>query len=136
MGELFEVNTIKGDDFYLLKSCLEEGIISIIQQLRLGQQEFGSVWSSLDQWQQQSFSYKIFLGMCALEASSNSCKVCLLSAHVQTQSSHLEEELFIVLGFHSLKGFPVKICVLVSNIVDECLSYCCYIDQNFNYCWC
>ena len=48
MGELFEVNAIKGDRSYLFKSCLEEGIISFIQQLRLGQQEFGSVWFSLD----------------------------------------------------------------------------------------
>ena len=46
MGELFEVNIIKGYHSYLLKSCLEEGIISVIQQLRLGQQEFGSVWIS------------------------------------------------------------------------------------------
>ena len=46
MGELFEVNAIKGDRSYLFKSCLEEGIISFIQQLRLGQQEFGSVWIS------------------------------------------------------------------------------------------
>jgi len=31
-----------------------------------------------------------------------------LSAHVQTHSSHLEDELLIVLGFLSFKGFPVK----------------------------
>ena len=43
MGELLEVNTIKEDRSYLFKSCLEEGIISFIQELRLGQQEFGLV---------------------------------------------------------------------------------------------
>ena len=32
----------------------------------------------------------------------------ILSAHVETQSSHLEDELLIALGFLSLKGFPVK----------------------------
>ena len=32
----------------------------------------------------------------------------ILSAHVQSQSSHLEDELLIALGFFSLKGFPVK----------------------------
>ena len=32
----------------------------------------------------------------------------ILSSHVQSQSSHLEDELLIALGVLSLKGFPVK----------------------------
>ena len=35
-GEHYKIRS-----FLFVKSCLEEGIISLIQQLRLGQQEFG-----------------------------------------------------------------------------------------------
>ena len=42
-GEHYKIRS-----FLFVKSCLEEGIISLIQQLRLGQQEFGSVWFNFD----------------------------------------------------------------------------------------
>ena len=42
------------------------------------------------------------------EESKIVVKDCILSAHVRSQSSHLEDELLIALGVLSLKGFPVK----------------------------
>ena len=53
--------------------------------------------------------YSLFQGSFGLyDKSKLVVKDYILSAHVQSQSSHLEDELLIALGVLSLKGFPVK----------------------------
>ena len=49
-------------------------------------------------------------------------KVCFLSAHVKTQSSHLEED-YSLFGVLFLERFPHEkfICVPVYNFVDDFL---------------
>ena len=53
--------------------------------------------------------YSLYQGSFGLyDKSKLVVKDYILSSHVQSQSSHLEDELLIALGVLSLKGFPVK----------------------------
>ena len=53
--------------------------------------------------------YNIFQGSFGLyDESKLIVKDYILFSHVQSQSSHLEDELLIALGVFPLKGFPVK----------------------------